>query len=75
MKTTKHGNGRGHDDLYILPDDHAEASRITGYLESKGFSYSWCQSDVEGQEWYGRSFIDVPFGEGMESLIREAASV
>lgn len=72
MKTATHGNGNGLDDLYILPDDHAEAERITQYLFSRGMPHHWSASDVEGQDWYGRRFIEIPFGEGMESVIRAA---
>lgn len=65
MKTTTHGNGNGLNDLYILPDDHAERDRITLYLLSIKQSYQWSRSDVEGQEWYGRWFFEIPFGESL----------
>lgn len=75
MKTDKHGNGNGLDDLYILPDDEAESKRITDYLAARNIGFGWSTSDVEGQEWYGKRFIDIPFGEGLLGVIQQAASV
>lgn len=72
MKTSTHGNGRGLNDLYILPDDAAEGDCIVRYLKARGMGFQWSHSDVEGQEWYGKRFIEIPFGEGMESVIRDA---
>jgi hypothetical protein len=63
MKTATHGNGRGLDDLYILPDSPEEARKITDYVRSINCSYSWSVSDVKGQDWYGKAFIEIPFGE------------
>lgn len=75
MKTTTHGNGRGLDDLYILPDDASEWSQIVGYLKSRSIAYQHSLSDVEGQDWFGKQFIEIPFGEGLRSCIEQACNI
>lgn len=75
MKTHTHGNGHGLDDLYILPDNDNEAKRITDYLAARGIGFDWSLSDVEGQDWFGKRFIEIPFGEGYLGVIQQAASV
>ncbi len=65
MKTTTHGNGNGLNDLYILPDNQHESDRITRYLKERGQRFSWSYSDVEGQDWYGKAFIEIAFGESL----------
>lgn len=72
MKTTTHGNGNGLDDLYILPDDQHEAERITRYLKERGQRFSWSASDVMGQDWYGKAFIEIAFGESLLPEIEAA---
>lgn len=74
MKTNTHGNGNGLNDLYILPDDDQERQRITDYLDSRGIHYQWSFSDVEGQDWFGKRFIELPFGEGLLGVIQQAVS-
>lgn len=63
MKTHTHGNGNGLDDLYILPDNHGEQRVITRWLLDHGIRYQWSYSNVEGQDWHGSHFIEIPFGE------------
>lgn len=75
MQTNKHGNGNGLDDLYILPDSPQEGERIVSYLRKVGHSFSWSYSDVEGQSWHGKRFIEIPFGESLLDAIREACKV
>lgn len=72
MKTNTHGNGRGLNDLYLLPDNDGERDRITEYLKARGIPFEWTRSDVEGQEWYGKTFIEIPFGEGYLGVIKQA---
>jgi hypothetical protein len=72
MQTSTHGNGRGLNDLYILPDDSEESEKITDYLQKREIPYSWSFSDVAGQEWYGKRFIDIPFGESLLGVIEQA---
>jgi len=74
MKTATHGNGNGLDDLYILPDDEKERQRIADYLKSRGIRYNWSFSDVEGQDWHGRHFFELPFGEGLLGVIQQAVT-
>lgn len=51
-------------DLYILPETQEERNKIKDVLAIIGSSWfwSWKRSDVEGQAWYGKIFIDIPFG-------------
>lgn len=74
MKTTTHGNGNGLDDLYILPDNEQERQRIADYLKSIGIRYEWSFSDVEGQDWHGKHFFELPFGEGLLGVIQQSVS-
>ena len=70
MKFDKHGNGNGLDDLYILPESDEEKVKIVFFLmeNHRGFHYS--RSDVKGQDWYGKTFIEVPFGESLRDAIK-----
>lgn len=51
-------------DLYILPETIEERKKIKDILEHKLgiYSWVWAKSDVEGQSWNGKMFIDIPFG-------------
>ena len=71
MKTDTHGNGNGLNDLYILPETPEETGTITRYLRHRAISHHWSHSDVEGQEWYGKNFIEIPFGEGLLGVIEQ----
>jgi hypothetical protein len=61
MKIDTHGNGNKYDDLYIYPENEKERSLIAHYLQEHKLFYQMQYSDVEGQEWYGHVFFDVPF--------------
>lgn len=74
MKTHTNGNGRGLDDLYILPDNSAERDRIEQYLKSRNIGYQWSYSDVDGQDWYGKHFLEIPFGSGYLGVITQVVS-
>ncbi len=69
MKFDKHGNGNGLDDLYVLPETDKERDKIIAYLKSINHSYEWSFSNVEGQDWYGKRFLDIPFGECLREEI------
>jgi hypothetical protein len=71
MKYTTHGYKKGIDDLYILPETDAERDKVTAFLEKECLGYSWQHSDVPGQEWYGKAFIEIPFGEPWLEKIQE----
>ena len=63
MRLATHGNGNGFDDLYILPENELERKQILKFLKTRcTMSYQWSISDVKGQEWFGKKFIEVPFG-------------
>lgn len=72
MQFATHGNGRGLDDLYVLPDTQEESRKIWEYLRDNGISFSLTRSDVRGQSWFGKYFFDVPFGEGHKAEILAA---
>lgn len=72
MKFDKHGNGNGFDDLYVLPENEKEKEAILSFLRERKFYFEWSFSNVEGQEWYGKSFIEIPF---MEYLEKELAAL
>lgn len=71
MKFQTHGNGNGLDDLYILPESEEEKKHIKKVLEAQMMYYSWTVSNVRGQEWFGKGFFDVPFGEFLKDLLTE----
>ena len=48
-------------DLYVL-----YKKEIADFLKSINKGYVICMSNVEGQDWFGKSFIDMPFGRDME---------
>lgn len=75
MRTDTHGNGNGLNDLYILPNNPKEKERITNYLKSIDCLFTTVRSDVKGHAWFGLYFIDIPFGEYLESRIREITEV
>ena len=63
MKVVTHGNGNGLNDLYILPENDKERKHIPLIVKALGHECNLCYSDVKGQEWYHKWFIEVPFGE------------
>jgi hypothetical protein len=69
MRFDTHGNGNGLDDLYILPENEDEKVKVVFFLmeNHRGFQYS--RSNVKGQDWYGKTFIDIPFGESLREAI------
>jgi len=63
--------GHGLGDLYILPNSPEEANKIVGFLKSIDHRFNWSMANVEGHKWYGKRFIEVPFGMGLEPKMRE----
>lgn len=68
-----HGNGNGLNDLYILPADELEATAIARFLTERGRSFTWSYANVRGHDWYGKRFIEVPFGESLAAEIAARA--
>lgn len=68
MQFDTHGNGNGYNDLYILPETQEEKEKLNAFI-SMG---AWCYSNVEGQAWYGKTFLDIPFGEYLREEIERA---
>lgn len=49
-------------DLYILPKDLHQGQDIMTHLTELGIrTHQWAFSDVHGNPWFGKSFIEVPF--------------
>jgi len=48
-------------DLYILPEDYKQKLEIITFLNEHDIGYEMSFSNVEGQAWYGKVFIDIPF--------------
>jgi hypothetical protein len=71
MKTSSHGNGNGLNDLYVLPESNDEKRSIELFLNNNKIDYINTYSDVEGQEWHGKAFIEIPFGETYKRRISQ----
>ena len=69
MKFDKSGNGKGLDDLYILPESEKERKAIETYLNEKGVDYRFTRSDVKGQDWYNKFFFLAAFAESHKAAI------
>lgn len=65
MQTSKHGNGNGLGDLYILPETYDEYRQIADWMNARGERWTLDVSDVPGQEWHGKSFFTIHFGESL----------
>ena len=63
--------GHGMGDLYILPNSPEEAQKIIKFVEDSGRTYTWSMANVEGHKWFGKRFIEVPFGMDIEKDMRE----
>lgn len=66
-----HGNGKGLNDLYVLPASQEEAAAIMSFLKEKDHSFHWVVANVQGHNWYGKSFLDIPFGESLQPEIEK----
>ena len=49
-------------DLYILPESQDEREKVIAFLKRKAWTHHNSYSNVEGQAWHGKTFIEVPFG-------------
>lgn len=52
---------RHESDLYILPANASQSKLIEAFLKESKISFCLAYSDVKGQTWYGKKFIEVPF--------------
>jgi hypothetical protein len=57
-------------DLYCLPESDKEVKLLQGY--SKKYCGQWSRSNVKGQDWYGKTFLDIPFGTWLKDEIDKA---
>lgn len=58
-------------DLYILPENARERNNLQSYCKTKGYDFKWCFSNVKGQAWYGKQFLEIPFGLTLKNAIIE----
>ena len=65
MKFTTHES-----DLYCLPENETEKATLQRYVKER--SAIWSMSNVEGQDWYGKTFLDIPFGLFLKAEIEAA---
>jgi len=58
-------------DLYILPESEEERQKIIFILENYFvmWDWNWQYSNVKGNSWYGKHFIDMPFGIDLKDQI------
>jgi hypothetical protein len=75
MKYSSHGNGNGLNDLYLLPETEDERKKVKDFLNEKGIEFTTWYSDVKGQDWYGKNFIDVIFGEYLKPELEKLMEV
>jgi len=49
---------------FKLPETQEERKKLKHILDSKFLTWcwTWAKSDVEGQNWKGKMFIEIPFG-------------
>jgi len=62
-------------DLYILPQTQREQHNLQNYLQTKKINYEWSYSDVKGQSWYGKIFVEIPFGIDLKNDIIEYSNI
>jgi hypothetical protein len=69
-------------DLYVLPESPEEAAKIIEFMKHPIHNlgrqlwshvpfWQWSYSDVAGQSWYGKSFIEIPFGSCLLAAFRD----
>ena len=51
-------------DLYVLPPE-GTINSVLKFIRKKQWSPIISYSDVKGQDWHGKYFIDVPFANSM----------
>lgn len=70
MICDSHGNGNGLNDLHILPETQSEHELIKQFAKDNGLMLSRSFGNVEGHIWYGKTFYEIPFGQGyMDQLL------
>lgn len=70
MQLSKHET-----DLYILPETTKERHNIQSFIQTKNWGYEWSFSDVIGQDWYGKQFMDIPFGIDLAKEIKKEFNI
>ena len=70
MKFDKHES-----DLYVLPESQLERNNLQSFVKTKGWGYSWAFSNVEGHDWHGKQFMDIPFMASSRHEIEEYFNV
>lgn len=58
MQISKHET-----DILLLPETKQETNQLKEFVKKCGYkSHSWQLSNVKGQSWYGKLFLEIPFG-------------
>lgn len=65
MKFTTHES-----DLYCLPENETEKAMLQKYVKDR--CAIWSRSNVKGQDWFGKMFLDIPFGSFLKAEIEAA---
>lgn len=60
-------------DLYVLTESRTEDDRVRAFLKDSGVGFTCCRSDVVGQPWYGKAFLDIPFRSDLRAEIEKLA--
>lgn len=71
MLFNSHGNGNGLNDLHVLPEDEDERKAIRDWLDLNEVYYTSSLANVEGHEWYGGIFIEIPFRSDLREALTE----
>lgn len=75
MQFDNHGNGNGLNDLYVLPESKFEREVVIGFLRRKQVYFQLSFGDVEGSDWYGKSFLEIPFMSSMQPELEDAVKM
>ena len=66
MKISNHES-----DLYVLPETKHEEDLIVGFVNNNSHSWHYSYSNVPGQDWYGKRFIEIPFRVDLEKALTD----
>ena len=48
-------------DLLILPESNKETNNLQNYCITNKLSYTWHYLNINGQSWYNKQFLEIPF--------------
>jgi hypothetical protein len=63
-------------DLYLLPETTKERHDLQIFAENCGYkAWHWAYSDVSGQSWEGKQFLEIPFGIDLKEQIKDRFNI